>query len=163
MQGKFVFSQSRSTFLSWKRIRTVELRGSFRERKIERRLTRDRNRLRLRLHSLVPGRDGVVAIGHILDLVVSLGIGFGVVRSRNYQHVCGHLRMHVAEQRHDPWSIELKGSLFSRGPGSHVVAHLLVARNSWPENVVGHFIAVQKVNGGAHLDDKNVRLKQKRL
>ena len=108
------------------------------------------------LHALVPGRDGVCAIGYVFDFEFARFIGFGEVGGGRDDDVGGHLRVDVAEEWHYAGVIEFECLLLSLGPCSQVVSELLVATDGDPEDVVGDSVTVEEVDGGALGDGYDV-------
>src|ERR1700687_2958418 len=108
MQGKFVFSQSPSTFLFLNRfsMQSVPVLAALERQKAQTRgaptlrrspgfssslLTQGElrfatagssHRLRLILGAFVPHHQGVAAVGNVFDLVIAAVVGFGKIRSR---------------------------------------------------------------------------------
>src|SRR5579864_6938115 len=146
MQGKFVCSQSASTFLFLSRLSiaarypvpggTSTLRtrkrnagGSFfppprigcsllRDGEICFAAASHGDRFRLILRALVPHRDRITSVRDVFDLVVAAVICLGEIRCWAYYKISRHVRVYVAEQRHYPGLVESEGALFTLGPGA---------------------------------------------
>src|SRR6516162_8868004 len=159
MQGKLVFSHSRSTFFLAKRVSIRALRQQSAEprtiqeggqpasevapdysllRKGEIGLTRagDVNRLGLRFQSFMPGDDVVLAIRHVVDLEVAVSVCLSKVGRRADYDVALHLRMHIAEKRNNARRAEGEGPLLPLGPSPKIVPLLLVSADGWPKNIM---------------------------
>src|SRR3974390_249773 len=115
----------------------------------------DVDTLGLRLHTFMPGYDVVLAIGNIVDLVISAGIAFSKVRRGANDDVPGHLRMYIAEQRHHARGVELKGAFLAFRPRTHVMAILLVPADRRPEDIVLDRIIVLEINRRPFLHHQN--------
>src|SRR5579862_2484826 len=78
----------------------------FRKREIRFAPTRHRNGLGLRLRAFVPDHKRVGPIRNVLDLVVAVVIRLGEVGGRTDNNVSSHLRVHIAEKRHNAGLVE---------------------------------------------------------
>src|SRR6516165_1519085 len=105
----------------------------------------------------MPADNVVLAIRHVFDLVVPTGIGLSGVRSGADNDVARHLRMNVAQQRHNPWSIKREWPLFALWPRPQVVSFLLVAADRGPEHVVLHVVTVLELHRCSLLHDHDMR------
>ena len=124
----------------WRRslARQYWLHSLLRQGEIRFALARNGDGLGLILRAFVPRRDRIAAIGNVFDLVVPAVVSLGEIRSWADHDVSRHLRMHVAEQRHDARLIERERTLLTLGPRAQIVSELLVAADRSPEDVVLH-------------------------
>src|SRR5690349_6081414 len=147
MQGKFVCSQSASTFLFLNRFSMVietsgalvsfQLVGSgapsattpldpghmslLGQGEIGLSAASDCNGLGLVLCPFVPDDKRVASIRDVFNLVVAALVGLRGIRSRGDHKVSRHFGVHVTEQRHDAWLVEGERSLLALGPGAEIV------------------------------------------
>src|SRR5579863_10437832 len=173
MQGKLVFNQSRSTFLSlyrfskvavpsalveWKHstrrrqradvtVRSLQCVRLFAQGEVRFGFSRYGHRLGPVLRAFVPRDHGVAAIGYVFDLVIAAVVGLGKIGSWTDDKIPRHIRVHIAEQRYDARFIEGKGPLFTLGPRPEIVSCFLVAADRSPEDIVLHVVAIQELNG----------------
>src|ERR1022692_1068657 len=115
MQGKLVFNQSRSTFLSMKRCcmhglprwgieldgKKSQVFGLFTEREISRSLPCNLHWIGFGLGALMPRGYGVSTVGHVVDFEGARLVGRGKIGSWRNHDVGGHFGMDIAQQRHD--------------------------------------------------------------
>ena len=162
MQGKLVFSQSLSTFLSTKRRSIIGLLVELKiaggsncklppqdllgQRKVRGSVSGNLDWIGFVLRAFVPCGYGVGAVRHILDLEFARLVCLREIGSWRNDHVRRHLRVNVAEQRDHARIIKLEGLLLSLGPCPQVVSQLLVAADRDPEDVVRYAVAVEKIN-----------------
>src|ERR1039457_2342881 len=153
MQGKLVFNQSLSTFLSLKRFSKMAIPGGptlacrkpgvpawrdgrdarpsmiqlFAQREVCFCVARYSDRLGLVLGALMPRSYGVASVGNVLDLVFArLVRGFEVWGGR-HDDITGHLRMDIAQQRHRARIVKLEAQFFALRPGAEVVGEFFIA------------------------------------
>src|ERR1700690_750692 len=185
MQGKLVFNQSLSTFLSLNRFSKMaissafssrsifSMKGSGQSRPLVRLLFAQRkislgvagygDGLGLILGAFMPRAYRVTAVGNVFNFVTAAIVGFGKIGSWGDDNISLHFRMHIAEQRNHAHLIEGIGTLFALGPRSEIVSCFLVAGDRSPKDVVLHVVAIQELNGCALLHRHNVRSKDESL
>src|SRR5208282_2668482 len=100
------------------------------------------HRLGLVLGALMPRCHGVASIGNVFDLVVAAVFRFGKIRGWADDDISRHIRVHIAEHRHDASLIEGKGTLFTLGPRAEIVSCFLIAADRSPEDVVLYGVAI---------------------
>src|SRR3974390_3141247 len=120
----------------WRRFGSTPSEGLLGKREFDFARTGGVDWLGLRLHSFMPGDDVVLAIGNVVDLEVAVGISLGKVGCRAHDDVSRHLRVHVAQQRHHTWRVELERALFALRPRPKIVRFLFVPADGWPKDVV---------------------------
>src|SRR5208282_4527891 len=185
MQGKLVFNQSLSTFLSLNRFSKTaipQVSGTpgvparldgrdarrsiielFAQCEIRFTVARHSHRLGFALGAFMPCGYGVAAIGNIVDFVDARFVGQSKVRGRRHNDIAGHLRVDVAEKRHGARIVELERTLFALRPCAQVVSKFLIAADGRPEHVVGDIVAIEELHGRADLHRYDMRLKHQAL